>query len=455
MQIAQLLLKYKAPSRLCKIVVIFFFCFVSSEINLHSQKKATQDNKCLSITNQWLKESLVLTKNCVGFSAPVAARAFAYLSIGMYECGVENNNGYISMDNQLNGYKRTTWKKTDASIHWPHLYNYFSFKLINDLYENMPPENLKLITLVKDSIYKTYKKQLKGSTITDTENYADGILNDLKNWYVNDGGHLGYNRNFPKTYKMPVCKSCWELTFPGYLGAQLPYWGSNKLLVESNRLVLDSIHVPEFSTDTSSAFYKDALLLFEHSLSTDPNIEIIGEYWDDAPGYSGTPTGHWYSMALQLSKNRHFNLQQSLHLYALLGISINDAFIMCWKTKYLYNLIRPITYIQQYISPSFNTIITTPPFPEFPSGHSFQSSAAGEVFKHFFSDTLSITDSTNIYRKDINGKPRTFKNVSSMVNEISISRFYGGIHFMNTLNLSVNYGSYLGKNSIHQLHFKK
>ena len=169
---------------------------------------------------------------------------------------------------------------------------------------------------------------------------------------------------------------------------------------------------------------------------------------------SGCKISPFFEIA-QLAKKYNFELGKTLHLYAALGISINDAFIACWKGKYKFNLIRPITYIQKYISPNFNTLIPTPPFPEFPSGHSMQSGAAGEIYKYFLTDTIKITDYSNQYRVDIYGKSREFDNVSEMVSEISKSRFYGGIHYMNTLNLSVDYGKLIGQNITTNIKFLK
>jgi hypothetical protein len=64
--------------------------------------------------------------------------------------------------------------------------------------------------------------------------------------------------------------------------------------------------------------------------------------------------------------------------YPRLGIALCDAFIACWRVKYEYNLLRPITYIRANIDPTWGDPlpVTTPPFPEYTSGHSVQSGAA-------------------------------------------------------------------------------
>ena len=79
----------------------------------------------------------------------------------------------------------------------------------------------------------------------------------------------------------------------------------------------------------------------------DVSIENIAEYWDDSPGYSGTPSGHFYALALNLRKSNDLSLDDACKLYALLGIAINDATIKTWQLKYKFNLLRPVTYIEK------------------------------------------------------------------------------------------------------------
>ena len=137
-------------------------------------------------------------------------------------------------------------------------------------------------------------------------------------------------------------------------------------------------------------------------------------------------------------------------MYVMLGIAINDAVIKTWELKYKYNLLRPVTYIENYISKGFTPILTTPPFPEFPSGHSVQSGAGTEVLKKFFGNDIVFKDSTHAKRTDIDGSPRSFTSLDQLSQEVSISRFYGGIHFQFTLDESLKYGKSIGKTIVNQ-----
>ena len=116
---------------------------------------------------------------------------------------------------------------------------------------------------------------------------------------------------------------------------------------------------------------------------------IVAYFWADNPGESGTPAGHWMSVVAGLAGQWHWSPERTVEAYALTAIAVADAFIGCWREKYRTDLLRPVTYIQRYLDPKWETLLNTPPFPTYPSGHSTQSAAE----------------------------------------EAGQSRFYGGIHF--------------------------
>lgn len=47
-------------------------------------------------------------------------------------------------------------------------------------------------------------------------------------------------------------------------------------------------------------------------------------------------------------------------------MAVNDAFIACWVDKFHFNRIRPLTYIRRVIDKNWDTLLITPPFPEYP-----------------------------------------------------------------------------------------
>ena len=141
---------------------------------------------------------------------------------------------------------------------------------------------------------------------------------------------------------------------------------------------------------------------------------------------SMTPPGHWISIALQVAERADLPLDENVDLLARMGVAMADAFIGCWHDKFVYDLVRPITYIKKIIDPKWEPLLNTPPFPEYPSGHSTVSGAVDAVLTAFFGDNYAFEDKTG---SPDGRNPRTFTSFREAAEEAGISRLYGGIHF--------------------------
>jgi hypothetical protein len=428
---------------LCSAFFLFVFSFQSNQL-FAAKQKTTIDQKCLNIHHVYLKEAYQLTKNCVGFSAPISARAYSYFSIGMHESTVEILPEMQSLSGQLNGYKRTVWASNKKDYHWSLVVNSANKEILAYLYRGMPPSNALKLQAIYDSIFKQESTYCSVKKSQKSVNYGVQIALEIIAWSILDSADNGFNENYPESYQPPQCISCWTKTTPGYLPSLLPFWGGNKTMLAGSHALVHECKPFEFSKDSTSMIYQNSKEIVELSNSSNPELEIIAEYWNDAAGYSGTPAGHWFTIAQQIAQQNHLTIERALELYAKLGIALNEASITCWKLKYTYNFLRPISYIHRFIDPQFNTIIDSPPFPEFPSGHSFQSGAGSEVFNAIIGTNYSFTDSTNATKRGIDNTLRSYTNFDEMADEISLSRLYGGIHYRYTLDQSLEYGRKLG-----------
>ncbi len=129
----------------------------------------------------------------------------------------------------------------------------------------------------------------------------------------------------------------------------------------------------------------------------------IANWWADGLG-TYTPPGHWNRFACDQIAENKLNPIRSARILAYLNMAIQDAGIACWDAKYYYHYPRPVQAI-----PGFKTILGTPNFPSYVSGHSTFSSAAAEVLTHFF--------------------PTNAGTFSAYAMEASDSRVYAGIHY--------------------------
>ena len=128
-----------------------------------------------------------------------------------------------------------------------------------------------------------------------------------------------------------------------------------------------------------------------------------------------------------------------------LGVTVADAFIGCWNAKFVYDLVRPITYIRKVIDPKWDALLITPPFPEYPSGHSTQSGAAATVLTAMFGENFAFSDAT--HARD-GMAPRDFPSFWAAAEEAGISRLYGGIHFRAAIEHGLDQGRCTGAHAV-------
>jgi hypothetical protein len=184
---------------------------------------------------------------------------------------------------------------------------------------------------------------------------------------------------------------------------------------------------PEYDESKNSAFYQDAFEVYRISKAATQEQRQLALYWADDPGKTPTPAGHWTFIASDLLRNSKANLADAARTMAQLNLAMADAFIAAWSTKYQHSLLRPVTYVQLVIDSNWvPTMMETPPFPEYPSAHSVQSSAAAGVLEQVFGATTRFTDNTH---NDRGWGPRDFASFQVAADEASRSRLYAGIHF--------------------------
>jgi hypothetical protein len=230
-------------------------------------------------------------------------------------------------------------------------------------------------------------------------------------------------------------------TPPGFLPALQPYWGANRPFVLASGEACPPAPPPPYSEEVGSPFYAEAHECYLAVGSLTGEQEAIARFWSDDPGQTATPPGHSVSILTQVARKLDVSLAQAAEAYAKVGIAVADAFISSWNTKYRYSLLRPITYIQAVLDPTWSPLLVTPPFPEYTSGHSVQSGAAARVLTDLFGK-VSFVDRTHKSR----GLPaRSFRSFREAAEEAALSRLLGGIHFRAACERGLAQGRCIGR----------
>jgi len=94
------------------------------------------------------------------------------------------------------------------------------------------------------------------------------------------------------------------------------------------------------------------------------------------------------------------------------------------------------------IDQGWTPFLQTPPFPEYTSGHSTITRAAATVLTKLFGDHFAFQDTSDLRYI---GLQRHFDSFVQAADEASISRVYGGIHFMVSVNAGADAGKKVGE----------
>jgi hypothetical protein len=156
----------------------------------------------------------------------------------------------------------------------------------------------------------------------------------------------------------------------------------------------------------------------------------IAHFW------RASPVDLWNPVLQQALIGRGFDMSASARTMALVYMAASDSSVACWDAKYFYNFWRPLPAIMNgnidgnpatIGDTTWAPLLPTPAHPEYPSGHSTNSSAIAMVLALVFGDDPGVpivaTSSTAL------GFVRNWTRFSEGVEEVIDARVYSGIHF--------------------------
>ena len=417
-----------------------------------SDKKVTK----LDDVNILFQNEKMLTKIIVDdiFSPPVASRIYSYTALAQYEAiRFIDTNGNESIAEKLNGFSKMPVPEKGKEYNFLLAATKAFCSVAYDIRIFSKDTLVNYEQQVLEKFSNSVSKEVYDRSVAFGDTIAKSILSRAKvDKYKQTRGmekYLGSKEN-----------GKWQPTSPDYLDGAEPHWG------KISNFSLDSVSqfrpmAPyEFSTDSNSQFYKMVKAVYSKGNSLTEEEKLIARYWDDNPfviEHSGhfmvgkkkiTPGGHWMGIAAIASKKANADLVKTAKAFTLTAISLLDAFISCWEAKYYYHYVRPITQINTWWDGTWTSFLQTPPFPEYTSGHSTISGSAATVLSGLYGDNFSFHDNSD---SAFIGLTRDFNSFNDAAAEASISRFYGGIHFTNSLDTGLAKGKLIGTHLLNRV----
>jgi hypothetical protein len=370
------------------------------------------------------------------FSPPQASRIYAYSSIAAYETVILGDTTFRSLAGQLKGLDKLPLPESNVEYCFPLAATQamlsvgkalvFSEDKMEGFYEGIMKEFRE--TGMPDDVYDR------------SIEYGNKVADHILQWSSKD--NYKQSRSFPK-YSIQSDPATWKPTPPAYSDAVEPHWKKIRTFVIDSAAQFKPERPTPFSIDKTSQFYKEALEVYEKGKKLTEEEKDIASFWDCNPFVMNvrghvmfatkkiSPGGHWINITRTICTGNKTGMKESAEAYALVSLSLADGFISCWDEKYRSNVVRPETYINQNIDENWIPLLQTPPFPEYTSGHSVISNSAATVMTKLFGDNYAFTDSTEV---EFGMPPRQFQSFMQAADEATISRMYGGIHYMPACN---------------------
>ncbi len=391
----------------------------------------------------WYALILELVRHTPTYTPPVASRSFAYVGITAYEAVASGSGTLRSLAGQVNGLPALPARDPAAVYDDAVILQAAMADAVHYFFSNTGPTGQRAMTARETRLAARVAADLPADVVARSAAFGTAIADHIIAWSLDDGGAVIVNMGFPLDYPAPDGPADWVPTGPIRQQQMplLPEWGQNRTFAMPDGGSCPLPPPPDYSEDPASAFYAEAQEVYDTtSTLTDDQIRIA-RFWADDPMLSQTPPGHWIVIALAQLEAEGAGIDRQVEVMARLGIAVADAFIGNWRTKYDYNLLRPVTYIRRVIDPGWTPLLITPPFPEYPSGHSTQSGAAAEVLTTLFGQDHAFEDAAHV---DDGMPARSFPSFWAAAEEAGLSRLYGGIHFRSAIEKGLDQGRCVG-----------
>lgn len=233
----------------------------------------------------------------------------------------------------------------------------------------------------------------------------------------------------------------WQRTPPGLAPGVLPQLGG---VTPFTLKSVDQFAAKGRPALTSEEFARDLAeikrLGGRHSTERTADQTAVALFW------AGNEIPQLNAVARAISLARKLSMHENARLFALMHMVTADALIVSFKIKYLDNAWRPITAIRVgYGSvapdPNWESLLITPPHPEYPAAHCISAGAVAQVLRDLFgSEEVKFS---YVFPPGL-GMMRSYTSLAQIENEMENARAFGGIHFRSTTEHSTELGRRVG-----------
>lgn len=391
------------------------------------------------------------------FSPPVAGRIYAYSSIAGYEALAAGDSTLPSLAGRIPHLAPAPAPPTDVNLSLEIAAIAAQLKTGKSLI--FSEDKMEIFT---DSLWLEIDEiGVPDEVLLASIEYGEQVADHIIKWY--DGDLYKQTRTFPK-YSITKDPSKWQPTPPDYMDGIEPSWSKIRPFALETPDQFKPAPPTAYDETKGSDWYVGAQEVYT-ALDVEDAEEkaeriAIAKFWDCNPYVSHhvghamfatkkiTPGGHWINITAIASRKAEADFAKTVKAYAFVAMAMHDGFISCWDEKYRSNLVRPETFIKNFMDPDWAPLLQTPPFPEHTSGHSVVSRACAVVLTDLYGDNFAFTDDSEV---EYDLPERDYTSFLQASEEAALSRLYGGIHYMPAITDGIVQGENVGKHLLKRL----
>ena len=411
------------------------------ETNISSGTKLTKEFDA-RVPLEWYQLFLEIDRIAQGYRPPAAARMLAYTGLAAYESVVPGMPEYNSLRFEFPGLDLPAIEN-NKDYHWPSSVNAAYATMFRNFYPHIGASEVYKINALENKFTGQFASTQAPEVLARSRSFGFEVAQAVYKFSETDiDGHNAFLNPRPASYIPPTLgpngEKLWQPTFPDYTPALFPYWGKVRPFAMSSSDLISRPPLP-YSEDPNSMFYQQANETRLWVKNSTYNDRWMAEFWsDDFYQLTFEPAGRQIAIANILVQEDNISLDRAVELYAKMGMSMCDAAIAIWNSKYIYNVRRPIEFIRDVIEPGWTTHLNnpmngvqslTPEFPAYPSGHSGFGGAGSAVMAEIFGNVHPYTDNCHQNRTEFLGAPRSFNTILEAGVENAYSRIPLGVHY--------------------------
>jgi len=396
----------------------------------------------IQLIQDWNRHALLAERYAEGFRIPVVARMYAYLGIAAYETAAWKT--HTQSYNGLNpGWSKPT---LPDSIYLPIALNTCYMTMMEQFFIHAPHVVEQDRIQVRNKWSRYFEGVIEQSLLNRSAKWGEEVARAVFAWSATDSlGHLSHLHNYDRAFVIPGAPGNWKPSEEENMPPLLPYWGHVRTFTTSVSEFPIQPKIP-YSERKGSTYYNQVYELYALSSPLSYENKWIAEFWsDDHPGLTFSPAGRWISIAIQVIDQTRPSVATTLKTYLKTGIALSDAAVLCWNGKFQFLTERPETFIRDVIDPKWRPLLSSPPFPGYPSGHSAMGAAVAEVLTDIYGQNFRMTDRSHEGRREFKGDPRSYASFYEMSRESAFSRLVLGVHIRADCEEGLRLGVLIGR----------